>query len=133
MNWLVFGNKFHTDNFFVDVDFINRASIHQSRYLFSDWSLIGKAIWTVGKWNLCTKVGYEKNDSSNVDGNSLSYDLVLPAGQDYLYAGAGVEYFPFGDERLRLHAVVFRDNHDRINNFDIGMTWRVKIYPSRPR
>ena len=101
--------------------------------MFSDWSLIGKAIWTVGKWNLCTKIGYELNDASNVDADGLSYDLVLPAGHDYLYAGAGVEYFPLGDERLRLHAVVFRDNHDRINNFDIGMTWRVKIYPARLR
>ena len=133
MNWIALGNKFHTENFFVDIDFINRASIHQSRYLFSDWSLIGKAIWTVGKWNLCTKIGYELNDASNVDADGLSYDLVLPAGHDYLYAGAGVEYFPLGDERLRLHAVVFRDNHDRINNFDIGMTWRVKIYPTRLR
>ena len=27
-----------------------------------------------------------------------------------------------------LLAVYFRDNHDRVNNFDIGITWRFNIY-----
>ena len=53
---------------------------------------------------------------------------VLPAGNDYLYGGAGVEFFPLGNDLLRLHAVYFRDNHDRVNNFDIGITWRFNIY-----
>lgn len=127
MNWIALGNKFHTDNFFVDVDFINRASFSQDQFLLTDWSLIAKAIWSVGKWNLCTKFGYERNDASNVDDDGLSYDLVLPAGHDYLYGGAGVEIFPLGDERLRLHAVIFRDNHDKISNFDIGLTWRILL------
>ena len=131
MNWLVLGNKFTANNFFVDIDLINRASANQKQLLFSDFSFICKAIWTVGKWNLCTKVGYESNSAENVDSQGLSYDLVLPAGHDYLYGGAGVEFFPFGDERLRLHAVLFRDNHDRVNNFDIGMTWRFTIYEKR--
>jgi hypothetical protein len=82
----------------------------------------------LGKWNLCTKVGYERNDAENVAPDGISYDLVLPAGNDYLYGGAGVEYFPLGNELLRLHAVYFRDNHDRVNNFDIGITWRFNIY-----
>lgn len=128
MNWIALGNKFCGENFFVDIDFINRASFAQEQFLLTDWSLIAKAIWTVGRWNLCTKVGYERNSASNVDADGLSYDLVLPAGHDYLYGGAGVEYFPLGDERLRLHAVFFRDNHDKVSNFDIGITWRFRIY-----
>ena len=43
-------------------------------------------------------------------------------------AGAGIEYVPLGNDILRLHAVYFRDNHDRVNNFDIGITWRFNIY-----
>ena len=82
----------------------------------------------MGKWNLCTKVGYERNDAANVDANGESYDLVLPAGNDYFYYGAGVEFFPLGGDNLRLHAVWFRDNHDRIHNFDIGITWRFTLY-----
>ena len=128
MNWIVLGNKLFLGNLVVDVDYINRAAFGQPRFFFSDWTVIGKAILTLGKWNLCTKVGYEKNAAENVDPDGISYDLVLPAGNDYLYGGCGVEYFPLGNDLLRLHAVYFRDNHDRVNNFDIGITWRFNLY-----
>jgi len=126
LNYIALGNKFFFGNLVVDVDWINRAAFTQPKF-FSDWTVIGKAIWSIGKWNLCTKVGYEKNDAANVDENGISYDIVLPAGQDYLYYGAGVEYFPLGNENIRLHAVYFRNNHSLVNNFDVGVTWRMKI------
>lgn len=128
MNWIVLGNKFLMGPLVVDIDLVNRASASQEKFFFTDYSAILKAIYTVGKWNLCTKFGYEHNDAANVDADGLSYDLTLPAGNDYLYYGAGVEYFPLGSERLRLHAVYFRDNHDNLNNFDMGITWRFSIY-----
>ena len=128
MNWIVLGNKFLMGPLVVDVDFINRAHFDQPHFFFTDWTVIGKAILTLGKWNLCTKVGYERNAAENVDAYGNSYDLVLPAGNDYFYYGAGVEWFPLGSDNLRLHAVWFRDNHDRVNNFDIGITWRFNIY-----
>ena len=140
MNWFVLGNKFPRGALVVDFDVIDRFAFGQKNK-FSDWSFILKAILTLGKWNICTKVGYERNDAANIDPNWKaewdglvsadhvgSYDLVLPAGHDYLYYGAGIEYFPLGDDNLRLHAVYFRDNHDVKNNFDIGITWRFKIY-----
>ena len=128
MNYIALGNKFPLGDLVVDLDLMNRASFHQERFLLSDWTVIMKAIWTVGKWNLCTKVGYEENDAANVDANGISYDTALPAGHNYLYGGCGVEYFPLGNDNLRLHAVYFRDNHDHINNYDIGVTWRFLIY-----
>ena len=128
MNWIALGNRFFFGPLALDVDFINRAGFGQKLFFLSDWSLIGKAIVTLGKWNLCTKVGYEANDARNVNANGESYDLILPAGNDYFYYGAGVEFFPLADERLRLHAVWFRDNHDNINNFDLGVTWRFWAY-----
>lgn len=128
MNYIALGNKFPLGALVVDLDLMNRASFHQERFFFSDWTVIMKAIWTVGKWNLCTKVGYEENDAANVDELGISYDTALPAGHNYLYGGCGVEYFPLGNDNLRLHAVYFRDNHDHVNNYDIGMTWRFNIY-----
>ena len=127
MNWFVLGNKFLLGKLVVDVDLIDRVAFGQSNF-FSDWSVIGKAILSLGKWNLCTKVGYERNSAANVDANGVSLDLVLPAGEKFFYGGAGVEFFPLGNEKLRLHAVYFRDNHDHMNNFDIGVTWRFDIY-----
>ena len=126
LNYIALGNKFFFGDLVVDVDYINRAAFTQPNF-FSDWTVIGKAIWSIGKWNLCTKVGYERNDAANVDENGISYDVVLQAGHDYLYYGAGIEYFPLGNDNLRLHAVYFRDNHDTVNNFDLGITWRMKL------
>ena len=127
MNWIVLGNKFFFGDLVVDVDLLNRAAFKQPRFFLTDWTAIFKAILTLGKWNLCTKVGYERNDTENVAPDGISYDLVLPAGNNYLYYGAGVEYFPLGNETVRLHAVYFRDNHDTVNNFDIGVTWRMRL------
>ena len=127
MNYIALGNKFPLGDLVVDLDLMNRASFKQKNF-FSDWTVIMKAIWTVGKWNLCTKVGYEENDAANVDENGISFDTALPAGNKYLYGGCGVEYFPLGNDNLRLHAVYFRDNHDHVNNYDIGVTWRFLIY-----
>jgi hypothetical protein len=53
---------------------------------------------------------------------------VLPAGHDYFYGGAGVEYFPLGNDKLRLHIAYFRDNHDDLHNLNMGITWRFTIY-----
>ena len=140
MNWFVLGNKFPMGALVVDLDVIDRFAFGQKNK-FSDWSFILKAILTLGKWNICTKVGYERNDAANIDPNWKaewdglvsadhvgSYDLVLPAGHDYLYYGAGVEFFPLNNDKLRLHAAYFRDNHDLVNNFDIGITWRFSVY-----
>ena len=102
LNYLVLGNKFEFGALVVDLDLIDRASFQQKNFL-SDWSVILKAIHTLGKWNLCTKVGYERNDAANVDANGISYDLTLPDGNNYLYGGAGVEYFPLGNDKLRIH------------------------------
>ena len=127
MNWLVLGNRFLIGPLALDVDLIDRVGMGQ-RNLLSDWSVIGKAILTLGKWNFCTKVGYETNATDNVDGDGVSYDMIIPAGTQYLYAGAGVEFFPLGNENVRLHAVWFRDNFSQVNNFDIGLTWRFGLF-----
>ena len=140
MNWVVLGNKFPLGNLVVDLDLIDRIAFKQKNP-FTDWSVILKAILTLGKWNLCTKVGYERNDASNIDPDWKaewdalvpethrgSFDLVLPAGNDYFYYGAGIEFFPLGNDRLRLHFAYFGDNHDRVNNFDLGVTWRFSVY-----
>lgn len=131
LNWVCLGNKFFMGPLVVDIDYINRFHVNQPRKLFSDWSLIGKAILSLGKWNICTKVGYERNSADNVDADGLSYNLILPAGNNYFYGGAGLEYFPLGNDRLRLHFAYFRDNHDDLHNFDIGITWRFTIYKNK--
>ena len=95
--------------------------------LFGDFSVISKIIWSVGKWNICAKGGYEYNAAENVDADGKAYDVVIAPGTRYYYYGCGLEYFPLGTDNLRFHAVYFRDNSVNRNNVELGATWRIDI------
>jgi hypothetical protein len=127
VNYVALGNHFVFGNVFFDIDIMNRSGLTQKRFLFTDYSLISKIIWRVGKWNICAKAGYEKNARDNVDADGRAYDLVIAPGTEYLYAGCGLEWFPLRDDKLRFHAVYYWDNAERRNNFRIGVTWRVDV------
>ena len=127
MNYVALGNHWAFNNVMVDLDLFHRASFNQDRFFFTDYSLISKVIWSVGSWNICSKVGYEFNSADNVDSKGLSYDTILEAGKHYAYGGFGVEYFPLHTERLRLHAAYFRDNFDQSNNIVMGIKWKFYV------
>ena len=110
-----------------DLDFFNRASSRQRQYLLSDFSLISKMIYRIGNWNLCAKLGYEHNDYSNVDEDGFAYDTIVAPGTNYWYGGWGVEYFPLGNERIRLHLAGFTDNLTRGHTITTGVKWRFDI------
>lgn len=124
INYVALGNHCLFGNVAVDVDLLNRAAASQRQKLFSDFSVIGKVIWSVGKWNICTKVGYEENDIANVDASGRAYDSVITPGTEYFYGGFGFEYFPLGSDKIRLHIAYFRDNSLHINNISAGLKWR---------
>ena len=128
INYISLGNHFIFKDAILDIDIMNRAWFGQKQFFFSDMTIISKFIWSVGKWNICAKAGYEWNDAANVDADGRAYDVVIAPDTEYLYAGCGLEWFPLGRDNLRLHAVWFRDNHDNINNFDLGVTWKFMIY-----
>ncbi|MBR5700409.1 MAG: hypothetical protein IKX37_04885 [Bacteroidales bacterium] len=127
VNYVSLGNHFVWPHVIFDVDVMNRSGLGQKRFFFSDFSVISKIIWSVGKWNICAKAGYEANHIDNVDVDGKAYDVVIAPGTKYYYYGCGLEYFPLGDDSLRLHAVYFRDNEANRNNVEFGITWRVDI------
>ena len=131
INYIALGNHFQWDNFLFDLDLMNRASFEQKDFFGTDYTVIFKTIWSVGKWNLCAKGGYESNSILNVDRYGRAFDEVIAPGTEYLYAGAGLEYFPLGRDGIRLHAVYYRDNSLRRDNFDLGITWRIDIIDHR--
>ncbi len=127
INYIALGNHLVFGGLAVDFDLMNRAGAGQPRF-FSDYTFISKIIWTVGKWNLCAKAGYESNDAANVDALGRPLDLAVAPGTKNIYAGCGVEYFPFPDRnKLRLHAVYFKSSTIGVDNFDIGITWRLDV------
>ena len=127
INYVALGNHFIFGDVIFDVDLMNRSGLTQKNFLLSDMSLISKIIWSVGKWNICAKAGYEKNDIGNVDEEGRAYDLVIAPGTRYVYAGCGLEWFPLGGDNLRLHAVYYWDNAVRRNNIELGLTWRIDV------
>lgn len=130
VNYLALGNHFIFGKVAVDIDFFNRAGIGQQNPLFTDYSIIGKVIWSIKHWNLCAKFGYETNDAANVDGNGKAYDRVIAPGSESVYGGFGVEYFPLHNDKLRLHAIYFADTYSNLHNIQIGMTWRFRVIKS---
>jgi len=126
IGYLALGNHLLLGNVALDLDVIHRSGFTQKNPL-TDYTLITKLIWSVGKWNICGKVGYENNSSENVDENGIPYDSVITPGTEYLYGGCGIEYFPYGDNKLRLHAIYFRDNSEHKNNLQVGVTWRFDV------
>ena len=127
INYISLGNHFVFSDAILDIDVMNRAWFTQKNFLFSDMTLISKFIWSVGKWNICAKAGYEWNDSANVREDGSAYDVVIAPGTEYVYAGCGLEWFPFGRDNVRIHAVYYSDSDRNRNNFELGITWRVDV------
>ena len=70
-------------------------------------------------------------EPAGITDGAIALWCYLPDGDvpnDYFYGGAGVEYFPLGNDKVRIHLAYFGDNHDRIHNFDLGLTWRFTAY-----
>ena len=67
------------------------------------------------------------NDYSNVDEDGFAYDTIVAPGTNYWYGGWGVEYFPLGNERIRLHLAGFTDNLTRGHTITTGVKWRFDI------
>ena len=127
INYISLGNHIQSGGILFDLDLMNRAGFGQRHFLLGDISVISKFIWSIGDWNLCAKAGYERNDMASVDPSGQAYDLVIEPGTTYLYGGCGLEWFPMGREKLRLHAVWYRDSDLHQNNFSLGVTWRVNV------
>ena len=127
INYISLGNHFIFNDSILDIDIMNRAWFGQEKFFFSDMTLISKFIYSIGKWNLCAKAGYEWNDVRNVDADGRAYDVVIAPGTEYVYAGCGLEWFPLGRDNIRLHGVYYSDSDQHRNNFELGLTWRIDV------
>ena len=53
--------------------------------------------------------------------------MVIAPGVEYVYGGCGLEWFPFGRDKIRLHAVVYNDSDLNRSNIEMGLTWRFDV------
>ncbi len=132
INYIALGNEVRfSPEVSLELDFMNRAGRHQT-YFLRDCSVMGQLNYQPSsQLKFFAKATYDVNRTDNPD------DLTVMAGTEMTRLGAGAEYYPLGDNRLRLHANYCysygtNTNPDGVMQpkqhlFDIGLTWRLKI------
>ncbi len=114
---LSLGNAFYFGGFSVLVDYQTRAA--DIRRMFTDdFTFTAQPAYEFGEWGrLFAKFGYEKV------GEDVPYELAYDSGIEYIFYGAGFEFFPLKEYRdIRLHAAWSANNMGE-NYLNVGLKW----------
>lgn len=130
MGYLILGNRFEAGPVAFELDGMYRRSFKQ-RSAGLDMSVTGRLEYTIGKWVLTAKGGYDANSEKNIDPDGYAYDLTVEPGTSYLFGGAGVEYYPLGNKNVRIHTMGWYENRDRAFHLMAGLTFRLHL--KRPK
>ena len=132
ISYIALGNELRFSRMVsLELDYMNRAASHQA-FLLRDCSVIGQLNYQPSsRLKLFAKASYDVNRTDS------PADQILQAGTELTRVGAGAEFFPLGDNRLRLHAnycyswgtnssptAVMLDKQQLV---DVGVTWRLKL------
>ena len=138
------GNAFYVGDFTLGVDYIMRGA--KIKDMFNDITLNVMPSYNIGEsLRLFGKFGWEQTkepidydfwgeylDTEEMEEINEESGDVLPAflipGQDYIYYGAGIEYFPLKENKsVRLHAVWSSNNYTKRHVFNVGLTWKFDV------
>lgn len=123
MKGLNLGNRLNFGGFSCDLEYMVRAT-DMKRFGKDDFNIIVAPSYSFGEIvRIFGKFGWERTAAD------LPYNLAYEdyKGGDYLYYGAGVEYFPFKENRdVRLHAYWAANNYGD-NMFNIGLRWKIDV------
>lgn len=142
---LALGNMFYLGNFELMIDYITRSTDF-SKGLGEDYTLTVQPAYNFGEsLRLFGRFGVEKTADDvpydflgeylSVEEKVLANDdntCVIPAylanGKEYIYYGAGLEYFPLKeDKNVRLHAVWASNNYTKRHMINVGLTWKFDV------
>ena len=123
MKGLNLGNRLNFGGFSCDLEYMVRAT-DMKRFGKDDFNIIVAPSYSFGEIvRIFGKFGWERTAAD------LPYNLAYEdyKGGDYLYYGAGVEYFPFKENRdVRLHAYWAANNYGD-NMLNIGLRWKIDV------
>lgn len=138
---IALGNIFYFGDFSLTADFMMRAVDMDE--LTDNLSLTLQPAYDIcDKVRLFGKFGWEKDSGNMFDLTGNSFDdlrqeneectTVMPAyilpDKDYLFYGAGVEYYPIkNNKNVRLHAVWSSNNYTDRHGINIGLTWKFDV------
>ena len=129
MGYLASGNRFEAGPFALELDLMYRRSLVQKGRAGLDGSVVARADFSIGKqWLVFAKVGGDTNDASNVDPDGIAYDLTVVPGTSYFYGGGGVEFYPLGNQDLRVFALAWANNRQRELNARLGVVFRLYLF-----
>lgn len=133
ISYLVLGNKLSVDRWSLELDFMNRASSHQT-YLFKDCSVMGELSFRpTGRWRIHGKMTYDVNRTDS------GADLLVLPGTELKMIGGGGEFYPFAKNlgTLRFHANAYYSwgKNANANNVmqnkscivDFGVKWDMNL------
>lgn len=124
MNYIALGNQFYFGNFTLDIDFMNQYCSDYDDFLFTDWNIVSKLNYNYKDFNFFVKGGYDKTP---VNAPLWAISSAVYDG-NYSYCGGGIEYFPFKNKDLRLHAVYYWQDKDKdTHNISLGATWTMNV------
>jgi hypothetical protein len=64
---------------------------------------------------------------ANEDNLATMPAFIIP-GEDYIFYGAGLEYFPLKENKsVRLHAAWMSNNYTKRNAVNVGLTWKFDL------
>lgn len=134
---LCLGNRFEFEKTALELDYtVESTSLKE---LFSQRSsLVLKTIFQIGKndhWEIFAKGGWEFDhtyDDIFTEGSNPSfYGTIVPSGiapgKDYIFYGAGVNWYPLSDRRLRIHLAATANNYAGCACILMGATYNLNL------
>lgn len=134
ISYLALGNRFSIGNVTFELDFMNRATSHQT-FLFRDMSVMTELAWTPARrWRIHGKYTYDVNHADN------DADFTVLPGTELSMAGGGVEFYPLVKKKtsLRLHANAYYSWGKNANSADVmqnkslmcsvGIRWHMDLF-----
>ena len=138
------GNMFYIGDLSLGVDYIMRGA--KVKDMFNDVTLNVMPSYNIGEsLRLFAKFGWEQTsepleydfwgeylDTDDMIEINKESSSVMPAyliaGDDYIYYGAGIEYFPLKENKsVRLHAVWSSNNYTKRHAINVGLTWKFDV------
>ncbi len=115
------GNRFYLGGFTFDLEYMTRSAGMKGLFT-DDFTVIAAPSYEFGDWGrLFAKFGYEKAVAD------LPYELAYDSGIEYMFYGAGFEFFPLKENKdVRLHAA-WTGNDLGDNWLNIGLKWRFDL------
>jgi hypothetical protein len=117
------GNRFYIGGLTLDLEYMTRAADMKSLFK-DDFTFLAAPSYEFGdSFRVFAKFGWERV------AEGLPYELAYEdyVGSDYLFYGAGVEFFPLKEDKdVRLHAA-WSSNNFGDNYLNVGVTWKFDL------